>query len=477
MEKAIGLDIGTSSAKGILYDKQLNILSIAKNKNKIAKSPTDIFDAAIKTITEISDKDVKTIGLCTIFPTLIALDKQCKPLTDVYIWSDTQGQAMIDRILNENILTEHELADLHLRTGCVLHQSYNIWRIRWLAHKHPHTHAQTWKYLSLPDYIALRMTGKTYTTHTTASTTGLYNHEKRCWDDEAMRIAGITEEKLPTIKPINHAEEITEDICNKTGLCAGTTFVSGSEDGLMCHKGSGCAQGNEKIMSSTIGTSGALRINSTAASRNNKIWSYLYDDDRYILGSAINAGGITVQWLDRLAGTRLNLAELEANMSAVTADSPIFLPFTHGERGPGYHPNRKAHFTGFDTVTDISTTYRAVMEGIMFNLYACYQQITEDVGTPDRIFASGGYIKSDVWLQMQADIFNETILVPDVKEAAARGAAATALQATGINPQIQSPPIIKEYRPDEKMHAIYKERFKKFNEAYITTTPKQHQNH
>ena len=101
-------------------------------------------------------------------------------------------------------------------------------------------------------------------------------------------------------------------------------------------------------------------------------------------------------------GGGLSYRELETE--EVSEQDPIFLPFLHGERCPGWDDGRLAEFIGLSVHDDLRTLYGSVQEGVLFNLLQCHQALVELNGTPRRIKLSGEILHSTRWTQMCADV-------------------------------------------------------------------------
>ena len=86
-------------------------------------------------------------------------------------------------------------------------------------------------------------------------------------------------------------------------------------------------------------------------------------------------------------------------------DEMIFLPFLDGERGPNYNQKMSASLVGLNSRSTDSDIYKAIIEGIIFNLYDCYRILVNRNKGHREMVATGGYINSEKMLQMQSDIF------------------------------------------------------------------------
>jgi len=462
----IGLDIGTSSVKIAVCNFNKEIIYSDKEKfseeisDRTTINPERLFSKIIeilsKTINNNQNFEIKAISISSIFPSLVVLDSNNDPITNIFTWADNRASSIVNKFKQN----QEKSNELYRRTGCVIHESYSLWKLLWLNEHEPNIFVQACKFVSLSEYLTYKLTGKFIVSESVASTTGLYNIFTNGWDRTILEMVGISEDKLSQPYPIYHSEKLTDKFCSKIGLKDNPLLVLGAGDGLLSHLGSGCMK--KGIMSSTIGTSGALRLSSNKPMINNPLlWCYCFDKNCYIFGTAINAGGSSINWFNEIFVGGNNVIETLDEDVSPNLNSPFFLPFLRGERGPNYTQNMKASFIGLSSNDDQTSIYRSILEGTLFNLYSCYQLIVKEYGTPQEIRASGGYINLDAMLQMQADIFNTKISVPKVEEAAALGAALIALKSLGIISDITGfdLEIKKTFYPNREKHLVYMERY------------------
>jgi len=152
------------------------------------------------------------------------------------------------------------------------------------------------------------------------------------------------------------------------------------------------------------------------------------------------------------------------------SDGLIFLPFLTGERSPNWNANITGTLHGLRLVHGRKHFIRAAMEGVMFRMFSVYEVLSQLNNNVQQIKANGGYVNSDVWLQMQADIFNREIAVAGVGEAATLGAAYTAMAAVGaIKSLKQKLPVmepLKVIKPMPENAGMYKKVYSCFKELY-----------
>ena len=479
MEKAvIGLDIGTSSIKAVLFNKEKRIISLKKIKFNLIDNNSRLdmlFDKVKNILIELKNDnpniEINAIGISTIFPSLIPVDINGNALTSLLGWNNNLAHSIITEFKRNN----KEVLELCYKTGCPIHESYSIWKMLWLKKNNPIIFNKTYKFISLSEYIIYKLTGKFIVSYPIASTTGLFNIHNFDWDHSILGMIGISSEQLSSCKDIFHSEKIKDEIAIEIGLNNQLKIIIGAGDGMLCHVG--CGGTKKSMMSSTLGTSGALRFLSDKKTNNPLIWCHPLFDNKFICGVAINAGGITTNWFINNF-TKKNEKELLEELGDMEInsdiDGPIFLPFLNGERGPNYNQNMNASMVGLKSSDDEVSIYRSIIEGIFFNLYQGYEKIVEENGKPLQIIASGGYTKSDYKLQMQADIFNEKIIVPEIVESTAVGTAIIALKSIKELSNISevNPKIKKVFYPNKERHNKFKVRYEIFKKFYEKSSGK-----
>jgi gluconokinase len=361
--------------------------------------------------------------------------------------------------------------ELQAETGCVLHESYTIWKLLWLKKYQPQVFQKAYKFLSLADYLTYRLTGEFATSYAIASTTGLFNINSLTWDSSILEFLGISQSQLASCFEITHTEKISSKTMHELGFEEDLLLVLGAGDGPLSNLGTGCFS-NAKMCSS-VGTSSALRIMANSEANHSSVWKYYFDEQSYISGIAINAGFSSLFWVyqnifqEDAAHILSDLQELDLD----AMNEIIFLPFLDGERGPNYQQNMAGSFWGLKSNHGKKDILKAVVEGIFFNLYQCYQIIIEKKNLPSEIVAAGGYVNSAAMLQMQADIFNVKIVVPTIQEASAVGAAIVSLKGMGVISSLSSIKTVSKNLciPNSAKHQEYMVKYKKYKKIYNMT--------
>jgi len=214
-----------------------------------------------------------------------------------------------------------------------------------------------------------------------------------------------------------------------------------------------------------------------------RLWTYVVDEDMWVIGGSVSSGGVVYDWLlrnlfagadetkyDSRIGDIHERAERLASAVPPGAENLIFIPYLGGELSPDWHPHTRGSFFGLGFVHNRGHLVRAVLEGITRSVYRVLESIRSlPNGQFNEIRVTGGLTSSPMWLQIAADMLGSPILVPESSEGSARGAAMVAMIALGLRSDIQDFADLMVGRqrvdPREEVHAYYEKQYQKFQEV------------
>ncbi|WP_426451332.1 gluconokinase [Paenibacillus sp. S-38] len=449
----IGVDIGTTSTKSVLFTAEGALVAshhieypLHSPKPEIAEQdPDEIFRAVTSTIKYALQKsgivpaDLLCISFSSAMHSVIALDASGQPLTRCITWADNRSAAWTERIRSE--MNGHHI---YLRTGTPLHPMSPLSKLAWLRHADPDLFAKTHKFVSIKEYVFFRLFGRFVIDHSIASATGLFNLEALDWDAEALAVAGVTPERLSEPVPTTYAlTGLPAEWASEMGVPAGLPFVVGASDGVLSNLGvDAIAPGTVAV---TIGTSGAIRsvTDRPVTDPKGRIFCYALTEKHWVIGGPVNNGGMIFRWVrDQLCVSEMEtasllgkdpyevLTEIAARVKP-GADGLLFHPYLAGERAPLWDANARGSFFGLGLHHKKQHMIRAVLEGVIYNLYTVFLALQELIGQPNRIQATGGFARSELWRQMMADIFDQEVHVPVSVESSCLGAAVLGMYGLG----------------------------------------------
>lgn len=483
MNKIVAIDIGTTHCKAITFDAKGEVIlslkktygTIADEEGKNEQKPDEIFEAVLNLLRQSFDKikNIQGISFSAAMHSLIAVDKNGKPLTNAITWADIRSKAYAEELRNSK-----QGDNIYYQTGTPIHAMSPLCKIMWMRNEMQEIFNSTYKFISIKEFVFYKLFGKFIVDHSIASATGLFDIRKKIWCEEALKVAGIKTEQLSTPVAATHNEtELLQEYKSLLNIEEGIAFIAGGNDGSLANIGCGAIENGEVAL--TIGTSGAIRIttNQIKDDEKKRLFNYIITDDLFITGGPVNNGGIVLQWLAELSAKNDNApTDFDAVLKLASevdagAGNLIFLPYLLGERAPMWDAYAKGVFFGLDTLHTKKHLARAVVEGICFGMNDILVALEETNASIENIYASGGFIQSEFWLQVLTDIFGKRIIISNVADASATGAAIIGMKALGWINDLKEAKLLlhkgKTFEPNEELHGKYKKLFHIFQRLYV----------
>jgi gluconokinase len=186
-------------------------------------------------------------------------------------------------------------------------------------------------------------------------------------------------------------------------------------------------------------------------------------------GAATSGACNCVDWFKQKVALDAYSYDDLAKAEAVRTERPYFLPFLFGERCPGWNDEKAAGFFELRPSHSVFDLYLSVLEGVLFNIYQCYEEIRKASGIPKNILLSGGILKSKVWLQMAADIFQRPLSPDRTDQSSLMGAAYLAediLLGHRVRPQADR--SAAAVLPDPGNRSYFQARYERYQQLYQT---------
>lgn len=445
----IGLDIGTSGARAVLYRTSGEEIATTHNPYPLAtphpgwaeQDPEVIWKQAERTLAELSARiptggKIAAIGVSSIFHALLATDAAGCPVTPSIIWADLRARAQV-----EELRRRLDARAVYESTGCPLHPMYLPGKILWLRQVQPDRFQRVAIFGSIKDEILYRLTGQRVQDKSVATASGLYDLNQNDWSAMLLDAVGIRRAQLPeVIEPTDSAGGLRSDVAARVGLPAGTPVIAGAGDGVLSSLGAGAvAPGQMTVM---IGTSGAARLPSDRPifDRQGRTWCYYLAKNRWIAGAAINNGGLALEWVREKLWPGSDEAVGEFDFENLVRDAEkappgagglIFLPFLTGERSPFWNADARGVLFGLAQHLGSAHVARSAFEGVCYRMRSIVDALDETAGPTGEVRATGGFVRSAFWLQLLSDVLGRPLRLPQASQASAFGAAGLAMLGTG----------------------------------------------
>lgn len=440
MNYFIGVDVGTSATKSVLFDENGSVIASDSQSYELKQpyngwaqqNPIDWKNAAIKTIKEISSKvdaeSIRAVGVSGQMHGLVVLDQIGDVLYDSIIWCDQRTQKEVDKVIND--LGKQKYIDLTLNAP---NTSFTLFKLLWLRENEPDIISKVRKVLLPKDYVNFVLTGKYATDVSDASGTGYFDVKNRKWSGEILKTFDIDKEFLPNVYESSQViGNITENIARQTGLSANTVVVAGAGDQAAAAVGNGVIKPG--CTSISLGTSGVVftALEKPNHDKQGRTHTFCHaKPNMWHIMSVTQGCGLSVDWFKQTFAKDLTYEQLDKNAVDVSADGIIYLPYLMGERTPHLDPNCRGSFTGISVNHNCFNFYRAVLEGVCFSIKDCCEVICESGIDLNTIKVGGGGAKSKLWLQILADTITENLYTSKCVESGVLGVAILASVGSG----------------------------------------------
>jgi xylulokinase len=490
----IGLDIGTSSAKGVLVDDKGTVIARASGEYPLhvprpgwtEQDPDDWWHTAervLRTLAKKAETPAVAVGLTGQMHGAVFLDANGEIIRPAILWNDQRTGAACEAI--EATVGREKLRRI---TGNPALTGFQAPKILWLRDNEPDHYARLAHVLLPKDYIRYRLSGTFATDVSDAAGTLLLDLAARDWSDEILTALNIPRDWLPQVFESPHiTAEVSHAGAMTTGLATGTPIVAGAGDNAAAAVGGGIVKPGVALVS--IGTSGVVFAHSDTATPDSSgelhCFCHAVPGTYHLMGVSLASGG-SLQWFaDRIASeeaavaARLgrNLHDLlaaEADTVPPGADDLYFLPYLAGERTPHMDPNARAAWIGLSLSHDRRHMVRAILEGVAFSLRDSLTRIEAQGVVPERLLLGGGGAHSQVWRKILAAVLNKPVAVQQDQEGPAYGATVLAAVGAGVHADVQTAvatmakmPAADDFEwPDADLVANYAPRYERFTRLY-----------
>ena len=480
---ALGLDVGTSSIRAALYDVEGNEIEgtssrINRNLRTTIEGGAELdADNALAQVAQTIDEtllrssqivsSLELVAVSCFWHSLVGVDEAGRALTPVYTWADTRAARAAEEL--KQVFDERET---HNRTGCRFHPSYWPAKLLWLREERAEIYGRVRRWMSLAEFLTMRLFGETAASVSMASGTGLLDVRRCAWDVKLLDHLEISAQQLTEIAaPRESFTKLKDEYARRWPQLQNARWFPAIGDGAANNIGAGCTTRARAAL--MIGTSGAMRMmfeGEPPESLPDGLWCYRADARRVVLGGALSDGGGLYAWMKSALAldedeetTERALSELEPDAHGLT-----LLPFWAGERSTGWHTEARGAILGLKLHTRPINILRAAMEAIAYRFASVANELKEFAPTAEIIASGGALVASHLWTQIIADVLGRPVKLSLAKEASSRGAVLLALEATGKIKRLVDAPqqTMQTFEPDAARHELYQLGLKRQQEIY-----------
>ena len=494
----LGIDVGTTGGKALLVGVDGTVRASGTTEYPMStpqplwaeQNPADWWAATVTSIQRVlgesgvKPSQVAGVGLTGQMHGLVLLDVHGEVLRPCIMWNDQRTAAQCA------VITQEVGAENVIRlTGNPVLPGFTAPKIAWVREHEPEVYERTAKVLLPKDYVRYRLTGGFFSEVSDASGTSLFDVGQRCWSEEMLEALDVPRRWLPEVteSPVASAR-VSARAAGETSLLEGTPVVGGGGDQAAQAVGTGIIA--EGVVSATLGTSGVV----FAASETYRLepegklhaFCHAVPGMWHLMGVMLSAAG-SLRWYRDTLGDWERARASESGRDAydllteAAAEVPpgceglLFLPYLSGERTPYSDPDARGVFFGLTLRHRKAHLTRAVLEGVTYGLRDSLELMRVLGLSIGQVRASGGGVRSPLWRQILADVFDTEIVTVNVTEGAAYGAALLAGVGAGVYGNVAEAcntaiRVTGRTRPGPAM-AVYADFYPRYRALYPALAP------
>jgi xylulokinase len=427
MELVLGVDLGTSYFKLGLFTPQGRLCGLGRVKvpkrtddSNRCELSVELFWATLKEglvqaleQAQATPKDIQAVSYSSQANSFLLLDANDQPITPLVLWPDLRAKE-----LEPKLSQFWARADFLSTTGkgVMGPESYAA-KLLWFQKEAPDLWARSARVMSISDYFTFGLTGQYVGDQGTASLLGIWDLPNGRYWPEALEILSLTPEQLSQpLSPATVAGSVTSVGAKLLGLLQEIPLAVGSLDHHMAAIGAGV--GEIADCSESTGTVMAcLNYQPTYQPRKDCVMGPAHLGKGFYQLAFDGDGTGTLDWYKNSYAPNYTYDELSQQAQSISPGADGLIAKSHAQSYP--------ELTGFENVSDRhhhGHFVRAIMEQKARLLKKLVDQLC-DSKPPDRIIATGGGARSDVWLKIKSEIIGVEFVTTSCEEPACRGAA------------------------------------------------------
>ena len=439
MRYVIGLDIGTTCAKGAAVSEDGQLLAecnvgyaLIKAGECVEQRVQDWVEAGLKLLTQlvaaVQGFEPVGISLSTQGASMAAIDGNGHPIGNAITWMDTRSIREADELRDA-------LGDAYVYqvSGWRINPALDAAKIRHIRRDSQFSGAK-W-YLSTLEIMNAALTGQVAIDPSNASIRQLFDVERGCWDERLLAFADINEGNLCKVLPTGAlVGGLTQRVAEATHLPEGLPVYNGAHDQYCAALGAGSVHDGDFLLSA--GTTWAmLGISSKPLFTKSYIAPGRHPQEGlYGAMASLTGSGASLQWFkNNFLPDDFTVMNRIVDERRERTQDLYFYPYLAGANYPLWNPHARGAFVGLTLEHDRFDLARAIMEGVCFGARGALDDFNANGVSVRRIQIMGGAAKSDVWCQMVADVTDTPVERLNVTDVCALGAAVIAIKGSGIS--------------------------------------------
>ena len=487
----LGIDVGTSGCKAAVFSEDGRMLDLAYEEYDYQcpqpgwaeldslKIWRQVKRTIAQAVAEAKGNPVKAVCVSSLGESVVPVTASRKILGPALLNFDLRGEEYLNEL--RGLIRAEQLYQIN---GNTLGNQYTLTKLKWIKQHQPELYQQAQVFLPWSGFISFMLGADAKADYSLANRTLLFDLERRDWSDKLLDLAQLDREKLPATVPSGAViGSVATGIAAELGLPAGIPIVSGAHD--QCCNGVGCGVLAPGQALYGMGTYLCLTpVFEQRPETSLMIERGLNTEHHAVPGQYVcflyNQGGALVKWFRNTFAAverqqaqasgedlyALLLAEMPEDLSQV-----MVLPHFTATGPPDFITDSCGVMAGLKLETSRGEILKGLIEAMTFYIRATFETLPGAGLAVEDFRAVGGGSKSDVWIQISADILGRPIIRPEVNEAGVLGAAILAGVGCGIFPSLEAGAgtmvrLGRTFDPDPNKQVLYAERFAKYQRLW-----------
>ena len=484
----MGIDIGTTGCKVLVLDETGQTAVFAYREYPLIfpragwmeLDPKIVAESIFDCITQCTDRcdggKIGAIAVSSQGEAVVPVRKDGTVLANSIVTFDPRSTDEADWL--ERQVSKKELMEI---TGAPIHSMFTITKLLWMKKNTPEILKHCWKFMCFGDFISYLLGAKPAIDYSMASRTMLFDIRKKGWSNEILQICSLSEEQFSEPVPSGSIiGKIEPPLAKRLKISPDTLIVSGGHDQVCCAVGcgvfrSGCAMDSLGTTESIVCVNHELVV--TPQMVENNIPVYVYPlPNLYAYLSFLSSSGSVLKWFrdQVLRSTDPDIyreMDDEAQQAFPGPSGLFVLPHFAGSGTPYLNDQSKGLISGLTLNSSMSQIYKAIIEGTCYEARMNIDVMRRSGIEFDELRCIGGGAKSDLWLQVKANITNMKVVAMEVNEAGCLGAALLAGLGAGMFEDVESvignyTSVKHIYLPDHTQHERYCRLFEDYSKIY-----------
>jgi glycerol kinase len=449
MTYILALDQGTTSSRAIVFDHDSRVVSMAQREvtqiypssGQVEHDPLEIWESQTETAIEalakagLNARDIAAVGITNQRETTLIWDRATgQPVSNAIVWQDRRTSARCDAVRSS-----HGEA-IRAKTGLETDAYFSASKVEWILENVTGVRERGERgelaFGTVDSWLIWKLTsGKTHVTDVSnASRTMLFNINSLDWDDELLKLFGVSRGLLPRVTASSEVVGEIDAVAELNGI----PIAGNAGDQQAALFGQACFEPG--LSKNTYGTGCFLLQNvgdKPVASKNRLLTTVAWkvgDRTEYALEGSVFIGGAVIQWLRDSLGIIKSASEVEELANSVSDNGGVyFVPAFAGLGAPYWDQDARGTIVGLTRGTGRAHIARAALESIAFQSAELLAAMHGDSGQKlVELRVDGGATRNDSLLQFQADVLQIPVVRSKVTETTALGAAYLAGLAVGF---------------------------------------------